>query len=146
MINIDSEGNRTWSISWDLEDDIFRRAEAHDGGAHVVSVALVVVVRVSRRQVQSDVISVVYLEFGRKVFISMKSTMWWVQWSIRRQLGRTYPPDSFQSSRVDLVHVVDLGGGVVVLSVTNDVDQVVVGEIGDDVAKVTESPEEKKMF
>lgn len=42
--------------------------------------------------------------------------------------------------RIDLVYVVDLRGGVVVLAVANDVDQVVVGEVGDDVAEVREGP------
>lgn len=52
----------------------------------------------------------------------------------------TYPADSFQGGGIDLVHVVDLRGGVVVLTVTDDVDQVVVGEVGDDVAEVCERP------
>lgn len=46
---------------------MFRCTEAHDGGAHVVGVALAVVVRMGRCQVQGDVLPVVYLLFGRKV-------------------------------------------------------------------------------
>lgn len=57
-------------------------------------------------------------------------------------MGLTYPANGFQSMRIDLVDVVDLRGGVVVLAVADDVDQVVVGEVGDDVAEVRESPGE----
>lgn len=46
-----------------LEDDVLGPPEAHDGGAHVVGVAFVVVMRVSRRQVHRNVVSVVHLEF-----------------------------------------------------------------------------------
>lgn len=53
---------------------------------------------------------------------------------------RTHPAHSFQGRGVNLVYVVDLGGGVVVLAVANDVDQVVVGEVGDDVVEVCERP------
>lgn len=55
----------------------------------------------------------------------------------------THPADSFQGNRVNLVHVVDLRGGVVVLTVADDVDQVVVGEVGDNVAEMRERSSEK---
>lgn len=46
-----------------LEDDVLGPSEAHDGSAHVVGVALVVVMRVSGRQIHRNVVSVVHLEF-----------------------------------------------------------------------------------
>lgn len=46
---------------------------------------------------------------------------------------RTHLAYCLQSGRVDLVDVVNLGRGVVVPPVADDVDQVVVGEVGDDV-------------
>lgn len=55
-----------------LEDDILGPPKAHDGSAHVVGVALVVVMRVSRRQINRNVVPVVHLEFdaeGGFVFI-----------------------------------------------------------------------------
>lgn len=56
----------------------------------------------------------------------------------------THPALRLQGVRVDLVDVVDLGGRVVVFAVTNDVDQVVVGEVWDDVGEVRARPGEKK--
>jgi len=61
---------------------------------------------------------------------------------MRRRRTPTHPADSLQGRRIDLVHVVDLGGGVVVFTVADDVDQVVIGEVGDDVAEVREGPKE----
>lgn len=55
----------------------------------------------------------------------------------------THPAHRLQSSRVDLVDVVDLGRGIVVLPVADDVDQVVVGEVGDDVREVRERPAQR---
>lgn len=55
----------------------------------------------------------------------------------------SHPAHSFQGVRVNLVDVVDLRGGVVVLTVANYVDQVVVCEIRDDVAKVCHCPGDK---
>lgn len=49
---------------------------------------------------------------------------------------RGYPAHGFQGNGVNLVNVVDLGGGVVVPAIADDVDQVVVGEVGDGVAEV----------
>lgn len=57
----------TWGIVRHFEDDVFRPAEAHEGSAHVVGVALIVVVWVSRRQIHGDVVPVVYLLFGKKI-------------------------------------------------------------------------------
>lgn len=98
--------------------------------------------RVSRRQVQRNVVPVVNLKVGRENATGVK-------YSYRKFWGggwrRTYPADSFQSLRIDLVYVVDLRGGVVVVAVANDVDQVVVGEVGDDVAEVRESPGDRRL-
>lgn len=55
----------------------------------------------------------------------------------------THPAHRLQSGRVDLVDVVDLGRGIVVLPVADDVDQVVVGEVGDDVREVRERPAQR---
>lgn len=56
-----------------------------------------------------------------------------------------YPAHGFQGDRVKLVYVVDLGGGVVVLAVADDVDQVVVGEVGDGVAEVGEGSDDQRL-
>lgn len=56
--------------------------------------------------------------------------------------GETHPAHSFQGVWVHLVDVVDLRGGVVVLTITDDVDQVVVCEIRDDVAEMCHRPED----
>lgn len=50
-------------MRWHLEDDILGPPETHDGSAHVVGVAFVVIMRVSCCQVQRDVVPVVQLEF-----------------------------------------------------------------------------------
>lgn len=55
----------------------------------------------------------------------------------------TYPADSFQGVRVNLIYVVDLGGSVVVLTITNYVDQVVVSKVRNDILEVRECPGER---
>lgn len=89
-------------------------------------------------------IPVVNLERGRKCVISFRTYLYLV--STGRRTRVSYPANSFQGDRINLVYVVDLRGSIVVLSVPNDVDQVVVGEVGDDVAEVRESPGDKQLF
>lgn len=62
LFNLQNAAGLTRGVGRDFEDDVLGQAHAHDGGAHVVGVALVVVVGVSRRQVQSYVVPVVDLE------------------------------------------------------------------------------------
>lgn len=60
-----------------------------------------------------------------------------------RMCRLTYPADSFQGVRVNLIYVVDLGGSVVVLTITNYVDQVVVSKVRNDILEVCECPGER---
>lgn len=94
-------------------------------------------------QVQGDVVSVVYLEFSKKMFFCLESeeeSMFLMVFP-----GLTYSSHGLQSSGVNLVHVVDLWGGVVVLSISNNIDQVVVSEVRDDVPQVSEGSTDKNI-
>lgn len=104
--------------------------------------------RVSRRQVHRNMVPVVSLEFGSEHVISLKKYLCQINETLELLGGGwrlTYPANSFQSSGINLVYVVDLRGGVVVLAIANDVDQVVVGEVRDDVAEVRECPSDKSI-
>lgn len=93
--------------------------------------------RVSGCQVQSNVVAIVHLE---KYGINLNQVI-----NVCSGAQGGYPAHGFQGNGVNLVYVVDLRGGVVVLAIAYDVDQVVVGKVGDGVAEICECSDDKHL-
>lgn len=136
-------GWELFTICWhsrDFEQNVFGLALLRYWSSHVVSIAVLVVVRVGRGQVHRQELHVVHLRVQDKWALRVSGDE-----VLRRQTERFVPHlvFGFQRDGINDTDVVGLRGGKVVVSVFNEVAGAVVSEVGHSVVEKGDGPEKK---